>query len=228
MKIILTAIIICLVHNTGFCKINSIRILPAKDSLLHNKINFKEKITSFEAIVNGSTVTCTWLIAPEIRNNYFELERSFDGKNFKVIALAFGVEDSSNTNIEFKFKDNNEALKLNDIVYYRLRHIGNDSIVENCKLIKILLLQSTSNLLGIFPNPFATNFTYKFIAPSTGYIITKIKNLGGRLMATKHTAVTKGYNNLAIDDFTGFCSGAYIIEVIMNGNIIGRRKINKV
>ena len=227
MKIILTIIIICLA-NTGFCKINSVRILLAKDTLLQNKINSKVKINSFEAIVKGSTVTCTWLIAPEIRNNYFELERSFDGVNFKVIALAFGTLDSSNTNIKYKFKDNNEALKLNDIVYYRLRHIGYDSVVENCKLIKIPLLQSASNALGVVPNPFATNFTYKFIAPSTGYIITKIKNLGGRLISTKHTAVTKGYNNLAIDDFTGLCSGAYIIEVIMNGSIIGRQKINKV
>lgn len=228
MKIILTAIIICLANNTGFCKINSMRILPAKDTLSQNKINSKIKINSFEAIVKGSTVTCVWLIAPEIRNNYFELERSFDGVNFKVVALAFGIEESSNTNIKYKFKDNNEALKLNDIVYYRLRHIGDDSVVENCKLIKISLLQSASNALGVVPNPFATNFTYEFIAPSTGYIITKIKNLGGRLISTKHMAVTKGYNNLAIDDFTGFCSGAYIIEVIMNGSIIGRQKINKV
>ncbi len=123
------------------------------------------------------------------------MERSFDGVNFKAVALTFGIDYS---------------------------------IVENCWLIKIWLLQSASNALEVVPIPFATNFTYKLIASSTGYIITKIINLSGRLMDTKHTAVTKDYNNHAVDDLAGFCSGVYIIEVIMNGSIIGRQKIKKV
>ena len=171
------------------------RIIHPKDFLLQNQTDFKVNINSFKAIVNGSTVTCIWVIVPEIWNNYFILERSFDNINFKAVALAFGIDAG---------------------------------IVENCGLIKISLLQSASNALEVLPNPFATNFKYKLIAPSTGYIITKIINLGGRLMATKHTAVTKGYNNLAVDDLAGFCCGVYIIEVIMNGSIIGRQKINKV
>jgi hypothetical protein len=163
----------------------------------------------------------------EINNNYFELERSFDGVNFKVTAIAFGAEGSSNANISYQFKDNNEALKRNDFVYYRLKQIGNDSIVQYSRLIKISLSQNAAKELGVVPNPFASNFTYNLNAPSTGYVITKIINLGGRLMATKHTAVTKGNNNLAIDDLNGFSSGVYIMEVMMNGSIIGRQKINK-
>jgi hypothetical protein len=185
------------------------------------------EITVFEAAVKGRSVTCNWKTAVEINNNYFELERSFDGVNFKVTAIAFGAEGSSNATINYQFKDNDEALKRNDIVYYRLKQIGNDSIIHIIKMIKISLSQNAAKELGVVPNPFATNFTYNLNAPSTGYIITKIVNLGGRLMATKHTAVNKGNNNLAIDDLTGFSSGVYIMEVMMNGSIIGRQKITK-
>jgi hypothetical protein len=221
------AILICLANSAGFCNIVIFNALRDKDSLLQDKIGSQVKIISFEAIVKGSAITCNWVTALEINNNYFELERSFDGVNFKVTAIAFGAEGSSNANISYQFKDNNEALKRNDFVYYRLKQIGNDSIVQYSRLIKISLSQNAAKELGVVPNPFASNFTYNLNAPSTGYVITKIINLGGRLMATKHTAVTKGNNNLAIDDLNGFSSGVYIMEVMMNGSIIGRQKINK-
>ena len=70
------------------------RIIHAKESLLQNKTDFKVNINSFKAIVNGSTVNCIWVIVPEIKNNYFELERSFNGVNFKAVALTFGIDYS--------------------------------------------------------------------------------------------------------------------------------------
>jgi hypothetical protein len=227
MRKISFAIIICLVNNIGFCHVISSNNLPEKDSLLQNKMGSQVKITSFEAIVKGSSVNCNWITAVEINNNYFELERSFDGVNFKVSAIVFGAEGSSDVNINYQFKDNNEALKRNDVVYYRLKQIGNDSIIHFSRLIKISLSQNATAALGVVPNPFASNFTYNLNAPSTGYVITKIINLGGRLMTTKHTPVNKGNNNLAIEDLNGFSSGVYIMEVMMNGSIIGRQKINK-
>jgi hypothetical protein len=212
---------------TSFCKITNANIAFINDSVLQNTIASKVKLTSFEATVKGSSITCNWITSVEINNNYFELERSFDGVNFKVTALVFGAEGSSNTAIKYRFKDNNEALKRNDIVYYRLKQIGNDSVVQYSQLIKVALSKSSTNALGVVPNPFASNFTYNLNAPTAGFVITKIINLGGRLMAIKHTSVNKGINKLAIDDVAAFSSGVYIMEVTMNGSIIGRQKITK-
>ena len=227
MKIFIIVAFIFFTPTIAFCKISNHKPLLKKDSLLKNKADSQVKIVSFEAVVKGKTVICQWTTASEINNNYFELERSFDGVNFKVTALVFGAEGSTNVSINYQYKDNNEALRRNDIVYYRLKQNGNDSTVQYSKLIKISLSQNPSTTLGVVPNPFASTFTYNLHVPTTGYVITKIINLGGRLMTTKHSAVIKGNNSLAMDDLTGFSSGVYIMEVIMNGSIIGRQKITK-
>jgi hypothetical protein len=185
------------------------------------------KYSSFDALLTGKTVTCNWVTEQEINHNYFELESSFDGTNFKTAAIIFGQEGNSSIKQSYQFKDKNAALKMNDVVYYRLKQIDNDGYVQYSNPVKLKLKETIVSELAVVPSPFANNLTYTFQAPANGFVISKIINLGGRNMLTKHSAVTKGTNSLQIDELDNFSKGLYIIEVTMNGNVIGRQKINK-
>ena len=183
---------------------------------------------SFDASLNQKTVTCSWVTTEETNLNYFELESSFDGINFKTAALFFGNPENDHGSQHYAFKDRNAAFKTNDLVFYRLKQIGIDSLMQYSKQISVKLSADAVDALGVQPNPFEKNFAYTFKAPTDGFVITRIISLNGRKLLTTHSAVTKGVNTLQISDTSNFPKGIFFVEVTMNGNVIGRQKINKV
>jgi hypothetical protein len=91
---------------------------------------------SFELSQTANTVKINWQTSREIRHNYFEIQRSFDGVNYEVIALKFAMEDAEK-GAAYKYHDH---LPLNPSIgdiFYRLRLVdlnGKSSLLSPRKL----------------------------------------------------------------------------------------------
>lgn len=111
--------------------------------------NFSVDNTSFTLnwnFTNGATLNCTpiplpvdfayfkgerttrmnllsWITATELNNDYFILERSWDGVNWEKIAVMNGA-GTSTTPVSYNFEDYD--FELNRINYYRLTQVDND------------------------------------------------------------------------------------------------------
>ena len=66
----------------------------------------------------NNAVAITWTPAVEVETNYFEIQKSKDGTNWKVIALMFPYEDAS---VSHSYIYVDKSLKGN--CYYRIRQI---------------------------------------------------------------------------------------------------------
>ena len=83
------------------------------------------KYLSFEGKRVTNSLLLNWITTEEINNNYFQIERSFNGIDFMQIGLALdGFENG--TKKEYAFKDYSDLLKNKEIIYYRLKQIDND------------------------------------------------------------------------------------------------------
>ena len=83
------------------------------------------KYLSFEGKVVKNSLLLNWTTTEEINNNYFQIERSFNGIDFTQIGLALdGFENG--TKREYAFKDYSDLLRNKKIIYYRLKQIDND------------------------------------------------------------------------------------------------------
>src|SRR5690606_26093002 len=71
-------------------------------------------------VANGTLLE--WATATEKDNNYFEIERSQDGKEFKAIGRVGGNNNSTSIN-RYNFTDKDQ---LPGLVYYRLKQVDND------------------------------------------------------------------------------------------------------
>ena len=72
---------------------------------------------SIEKVSGAVAVTWTPSVVPE--SNHFEIQRSKDGANWKVIAIMFPFEDSSRMHT---YKYNDKSLTEGNL-YYRIRQI---------------------------------------------------------------------------------------------------------
>ena len=83
-------------------------------------INF----TRFDAISKDSKVSINLTTDGFVPTNYFEVQKSLDGINFKTIALILGPDPKQSTCDCYGCFD--KLLQNNNIVYYRAKHIGKD------------------------------------------------------------------------------------------------------
>lgn len=90
----------------------------------HVKINF----TSFTVNSSQKRITIDWTTDNKVPINYFEIERSNDGINFKTIALVLGP-DPKQTNCDC-YKCFDKAGLNAKKYFYRVKHVSTDGEVE--------------------------------------------------------------------------------------------------
>ena len=93
-------------------------------SAQHKKIN----ITDFHVVKNQNKVDINWSTDKTVSTNYFEVEKSNDGKNFKTVAYVLGA-DPTKTDCDCYgcFDKINTNAKES---YYRLKHVDTNGSVE--------------------------------------------------------------------------------------------------
>jgi hypothetical protein len=162
----------------------------------------------FNAEPVGEKVICRWETSSEINNDYFEVERSDNGKSFEVIGKVsgFGAGISS----ESRTYSITDADQCNTTRYYRLKQVdidGRDSYSEtvavNCK---------SAGEIDLYPNPANTDINYQFHYTENTVLTVNILDVYGRVVYNENVNVQKGMNSLSckIDELA---SGAYYISI---------------
>ena len=99
--------------------------------------NTKISYTSFTVNETNKKVIIDWITDNKVAANYFEIQRSTDGKNFKTIALVLGPDPKQGSNNSYECFDTPSNKKK---YFYRLKHISTDGDVEMSD-VKMLALK---------------------------------------------------------------------------------------
>jgi hypothetical protein len=90
----------------------------------HNKIN----IIDFKVVKDQNKVSINWATDNKIPTNYFEVEKSNDGRNFKTVAYILGADPSKADCDCYGCFDKITTNKKE--FYYRLKHVDTNGEVE--------------------------------------------------------------------------------------------------
>jgi len=86
-------------------------------------------IVQFTYSKNDNKITLNWVADKNQDMNLFEIEKSRDGKDFKMAALVFGTEKTGDEN--YRFFEKAVAKK----VYYRIKIVGKDNTVKYSEVL---------------------------------------------------------------------------------------------
>jgi len=165
-------------------------------------------LTRFTASCNNEKVELSWETASETNNDYFEIERSYDGLYWYYIGRIIGA-GNSNEQIDYNFID--KDINGDKTVYYRLKQVDYDgqssyseSITSNCK---------NQHQLSVYVYPDLNNkkTTIYFSQMTTSeYNLDIINNLGIVVQTCK---IPKGSNNFIVPENTNTPMGTYIFTI---------------
>lgn len=140
------------------------------------------ELIAFTAKVEGSEVLLEWETASELNNDYFVVERSFDGENFESIGEVTGNGTTKQTSY-YEYWDSRPSVGTN---YYRLKQVDFDGSFEYSSIIEVKIESNVETQfdLTIYPNPTSTsNVKLKLFSDEPGLpVYLTITNLSGMVI----------------------------------------------
>ncbi|MFN3404310.1 MAG: T9SS type A sorting domain-containing protein [Cytophagaceae bacterium] len=164
---------------------------------------------NISAIHLSGDILVEWQTAIEINNDYFIVQRSYDGEKFEDIGIVKAIGESKNISA-YKFVDKEAN---SDHIYYRIKQIDRDNKSSYSPLATVF---SEVSDLKIFPNPFSDEF--RIIISGSGNRLMSICDVYGRELISNEVSSGDTFGSTLVP-------GSYLVKLFMDEKIIVRKII---
>ena len=181
------------------------------------------ELISFQGNVNkNNKVSLEWKVANNETIDQFEIQRSYDGNEFKTIGVAFASEKNGIEDYIFY-----ETISSFDKVMYRLKMIDNRNAVSYSKILVFQTkLTTNNNSIKLIGNPVNDKLIFNYTAYASQIIDVKIYDMSGRMMMSNKITSLEGNNIISFPLVSAFKANMYLLEV-NNGTEIQTAKFIK-
>jgi hypothetical protein len=162
-------------------------------------------LVSFTVSKEAGTALLNWATTEETNSDRFEIERSFDAKNWKTIGTKASQGESSVLR-KYDFVDRAPAAGVN---YYRLKMVdravnGKDGAFAYSRILSVEF--DNSALLAAYPNPATDRLKFKDFAKVKSIVL---HNAAGVKEIERKTVTAEGL------DISKLASGIYTVKLTM-------------
>jgi hypothetical protein len=179
-----------------------------------------------KALKKSDAVLVSWSTASETNNDFFLVERSFDGTAFDVISDNIKGSGNSNTINTYNYTD--QLAKTNtQVIYYRIRQVDFDKKISFSKTVSIH--NSVKKQQGVtalvFPNPVTDQSRVVYSLEATTKVRMVLYNiLGQPVTVLKEELAAAGSYQAAIPQLA---QGIYFLTIETEGHTETIRIISK-
>lgn len=172
-------------------------------------------ISNFSANPTNANNRINWVIANNRAVNSFEVEKSTDGNDFKVIAVLLATEKFGTENYTYA-----DTAAGADKVMYRLRILNKSQHDFYSRIVLVRSKVTSVNNIKLIGNPVKDKLFVNYSATKAQETDIKIYSLTGTVLFTQKLSSFKGNNLLTIPISSGIAPGIYVLEV--NNDIVSQ------
>ncbi len=155
---------------------------------------------------NGNQNQLSWEVESEQNLDYYELQRSVNGRDFERIYQMSAIGNHS-----YVYNDP-LAAAVASLYYYRLKSVDKDG---NFKFSLIIKISTTNNGFAMVnPNPFADKLIIKIQRSTQGKATLIVTDTRGKLMLSQNTSLSPGSNLVEVKLTRKLPKGMYLLTVI--------------
>jgi hypothetical protein len=139
-------------------------------------------LTSFTVIYLKNNVQLNWSTATELNNYGFEIERSTNKSDWRLIGFREGRGTTTEPQ-NYSFTDNLFGESSHKL-YYRLKQIDYDGSFEYSDVVEVDIAPTEFYLSQNYPNPFNPTTKIKFTISDLRFTTLKVYDVLGREVTT--------------------------------------------
>jgi len=186
------------------------------DDVTCTKLPIVLELFTGNAINQGNLVK--WVTSTEINNDYFNLQASTNGVNFRTIATIAG-EGNSNTPIAYEHLDRAAA---KGTTYYRLIQTDYDGTQSKSHVIDVSRGETAFNITDLYPIPTSDLITLQFVAPQQSEINIEVFDLIGHTLLEYQRTADGGITQMDIN-VEHLPAGVYFVSIISNDDKVTQK-----
>jgi len=197
---------------TAIYSINWLILLPAKGL----------ELTATRT--GGNDISLDWRTISEINSEYFEIERSVDGRNF--VKVGSNVKAAGNSDAEKRYQSpDNTAGITSPIIYYRvsLKDVNGKRAYSNVAAVK---LPENGAVIRVSPNPFISDVTITASVEQNASFGIRMMDMSGRVISNSTEKLTKEKPTVTLRYLNRLNKGIYLVEV--TDTVTGKKNVFKI
>ncbi|HNS13078.1 MAG TPA: T9SS type A sorting domain-containing protein, partial [Bacteroidia bacterium] len=167
------------------------------------------ELISFTAENADNGNLCKWTTASETNNDYFILERSYDGEHFDKVDQIAGY--GAGTTTETRHYEYTDTKDCDGVVYYRLHQVDIDGQESYSDIVALNCMKSKDGL-SVYPNPARSTLSFSFNEDADGIINIQILDVYGKVVKWERSSTQHGLNNLHTNIET-LAPGVYYLQL---------------
>ncbi len=181
-----------------------------RTNAINSSIPLPITLLSFQGSLSKNEAQLQWNVADNHTGDFFEVEKSNDGKNFSTAAVIATTQVQGNASYQYK-----ESAQTS--TYYRLKIVNKDRSVSYSKVLLMKAhTQGSSNAVTLLQNPVQQTLAFSFTSSTASVNEIAIYNLVGAKVHVEKMMVQKGNNTVTLKLANNLTSGTYILEVKNN------------
>tara|TARA_B100000809_G_scaffold133584_1_gene131302 strand:- start:210 stop:1424 length:1215 start_codon:yes stop_codon:yes gene_type:complete len=178
------------------------------------------KLTHFTGKCNGTETELSWTTASEINNDYFIVEKSFDGFYFSNLATIPGA-GNSNAVVTYSHTD---VEANNQTVYYRLKQVDFNGAFEYSNTITISPCSDEASI-AVYPNPFKDGLNIAFSETNGEEYSIEILDYLGRIIIQENANSDNGIHTIKIDQV--HTKGVYFVKIKSGTQLVTKKLVKQ-
>jgi hypothetical protein len=180
------------------------------------------ELISFQGNINkNNKVSLEWKVAGNETIDRFELQRSYDGNEFKTIGIVFASEKKDSE--EYLFY---ETINSVNKASYRLKMIDKNNKVTYSKILVFQTKAATNSNIKIIGNPVTDKITFSYSSFTAQVIDVKVYDMTGKVIMSNKINGLEGSNTMSFPLTSNLKPNMYVLEV-SNGTGIQTAKFIK-
>jgi hypothetical protein len=173
----------------------------------------------FRAQPKGAEVLLEWATSAELNNDYFELQRSVDGRSYEALTQVRGAGTHEGL-LRYEQVDERPLPGLN---YYRLKQVDFDGSFEYSNVVSIQA-EGKAGGMNVFPNP---AFEYVELGLPAAWqesrqIELTLRDVSGRVLRQWRYALLDGPLQLPVHDLA---PGYYLLEAHNGREVLSEKLV---
>ncbi len=173
-----------------------------------NNINLPIELISFKGELSNNKVLLQWETASELHNDYFEIQRSSNGKDFFPIGKIAGAGTSKEKHV-YQFKD--YELRTGRL-FYRLQQFDYDKKSSFSNVVVITVGEIDPIDFQVSPNPVVGKLSISSTSSFLDKMSVTIFDEAGRV-AFRNVRENFGQDSILDIDTGNISPGVYVVKV---------------
>ena len=165
-------------------------------------------VSNFSGTSSQSSNRLNWTIANNRAVYSFEIEKSTDGKEFKIIATVIATEKYNTEDYTYT-----DTAISTDKIMYRLRIVNRRQHDFYSRIILVQSKIALDNNIRVIENPVRDKLFFNFSSAKAQQADIKIYSLTGKILINQKICCFKGNNLITIPLSPASAPGIYVLEI---------------